>query len=110
MWSNRRMEMPPSLSEISESERTPLVKWLLNLVAEQQQVIEQQQSSLEKMEAYVGQLEQQLEKLEAELKAVKRLPKKPKIQASRLNQLEKPEEEGGGKRAGSASSEQEDEQ
>lgn len=101
MWSNRRMEMPPSLSEISESERTPLVKWLLNLVAEQQQVIEQQQSSLEKMEAYVGQLEQQLEKLEAELKAVKRLPKKPKIQASRLNQPEKPEEEGG-KRAGSA--------
>jgi len=101
MWSNRRMEMPPSLSKIPESEQTPLVKWLLKLVGEQQQVIEQQQSSMEKLEAYVGQLEQQMQKLEAELKAAKRLPKKPKIQASSLNHPEKPEEEGG-KRAGSA--------
>ena len=56
---------------------------------------------MEKLEAKVGQLEQQIEKLEAELKAAKRLPKKPKIEASQLNQPEKPEEEGG-KRAGSA--------
>ncbi len=101
MWSNRRMEIPLSLSEISKSERTPLVKWLLNLVTEQEQVIEQQQSSLEKLEAKVRQLEEQLKKQEAELKAVKRLPKKPKIQASRLNQQELPEGEEG-KRAGSA--------
>ena len=101
MWSNRNMELPPSLSDIPESERTPLVKWLLNIIAQQQVVIEQQQESLNQMEAYVGQLEQQLLKLEEELKAAKQLPKKPKIQASRLNQPEKPEGKGG-KRAGSA--------
>ena len=101
MWSNRNMELPPSLSYIPESERTPLVKWLLKLIAQQQVVIEQQQSSLDKMEAQVGQLEQQLKKLEEELKATKQLPKKPKIQASRLNQPEKSPAEFG-KRAGSA--------
>ncbi len=79
------MEMPPSLSKISESERTPLVKWLLNLVGEQQQVIEQQQSSVEKLEAKVGQLEQQLEKLEAELKAgVADCPKSQKSRPAAL--------------------------
>jgi len=101
MWSNRNMELPPSLSDIPESERRPLVKWLLNIIAQQQVVIEQQPESLDQMEAYVGQLEQQLLKLEEELKAAKQLPKKPKIQASRLNQPEKPEGKGG-KRAGSA--------
>ncbi len=33
-------------SEIPESERTPLVNWLLNLVAQQQQVIENQQDKI----------------------------------------------------------------
>jgi uncharacterized coiled-coil protein SlyX len=71
------MELPPSLSNIPESERTPLVKWLLNIIAQQQVVIEQQQESLDQMEAKVGQLEQHLLKLEEELKAAKQLPKKP---------------------------------
>lgn len=79
MWSNRNMELPPTLSEIPESERTPLVKWLLNIIAEQQQVIEQQQERLDKLEAKAGQLEE-------ELKAAKKLTKKPKIRASSLNQ------------------------
>ena len=95
------MELPPSLSDIPESERTPLVKWLLLIIAQQQVVIEQQQSSRDKMEAQVGQLEQQLLLLEEELKAAKQLPKKPKIPASCLNQPEKPPGEPG-KRAGSA--------
>ena len=93
VWSNRDMEMPPSLSEIQESERTPLVKWLLQLIGEQQVVIEQQQASLDQLEAQVRQFQE-------ELKAAKGLPKKPKIQASRLNHPENPEGEGG-KRAGS---------
>ena len=92
MWSNRSMELPPTLSDIPESEQTPLVRWLLKIIDEQQQVIEQQQERLDKLEAKVGQLEE-------ELKAAKKLTKKPKIRASRLNQTEKLT--GAGIRAGS---------
>jgi hypothetical protein len=62
--------------EISETERTPLVNWLLNLVAEQKQVIENQEKTIADLES------------------------KPKIKASKLNQEKKTPPEGE-KRAGS---------
>lgn len=51
------MTLPPTLIDIPESERTPLVKWLLEVIAAQQQVIEQQQSTIAKLTAKVSELE-----------------------------------------------------
>ena len=79
--------------EIPEVELTPLVNWLLNLVAEQQQIIEEQQQT-------IAQLEGKVNRLEEELKAAKKLKGKPKIRPSTLNQEENLPKEGG-KRAGS---------
>ncbi len=79
--------------EIPEGERTPLVNWLLNLVAEQQQIIEKQQQTIAKLEGKVNLLDE-------ELKAAKKLKGKPKIRPSRLNQEENLPQEGG-KRPGS---------
>lgn len=79
--------------EIPKIERTPLVDWLLNLVAQQQQVIENQQDTIAKLEEKVSRLDEQL-------KAAKKLKGKPKIRPSTLNQGEKkPKKEE--KRAGS---------
>ena len=67
--------------------------WLLNLVAQQQQVIENQQDTIAKLEEKISRLDEQL-------KAAKKLKGKPKIRPSTLNQEEKkPKKEG--KRAGS---------
>ena len=79
--------------EIGESERTPLVNWLMNLVAEQQQIIEKQQQTIAKLEEKVNTLDE-------ELKASKKLKGKPKIRPSTLNLEEKKPQEGQ-KRAGS---------
>ncbi len=93
--------------EIPESERTPLVNWLLNLVAEQklvvknqQQVIENQKDTIAELERKVEQLEKQVNGLDEELKAIKKLKSKPKISPSKLNQEKKTPREGE-KRAGS---------
>ena len=93
--------------EIGESERTPLVNWLLNLVAEQQQIIEKQQQLIEKQHQLIekqqqttAKLEEKVSSLDEQLKAAKKLKGKPKIRASTLNQEEKKSKEGG-KRAGS---------
>ena len=80
-------------SEIPESESTPLVNWLLNLVAQQQQVIENQQDKIAKLEEKISRLDEQL-------KAAKKLKGKPKIRPSTLNQEDKKPQKGG-KRAGS---------
>ena len=74
------MTTPNSPFEIAESERTPLVEWLLNIIAQQQQVIEQQQETIGKLEAKVTQLEEKVGNLEEQLKASKKLKGKPKIQ------------------------------
>lgn len=79
--------------EIPDSERTPLVNWLL-------QVIDQQQEVIVKLEEKVTQLEEKVGNLNSELKAVKKLPGKPLIRPSTLNQQEKPPKLGG-KRPGS---------
>ena len=87
-------------SEIPSSERTPLVNWLLHLIAQQQEVIEKQQETIAKLEEKATQLEGKVGSLKEELKAAKKLPGKPQIRPSTLNQevkLPKP----GGKRPGS---------
>ena len=86
--------------EIPETERTPLVNWLLNLVTEQQKIIENQQQIIEKQEQTIAKLEQKVSGLDEELKAAKKLKSKPKIRPSTLHQEEKKPKEGG-KRAGS---------
>ena len=67
--------------EISESERTPLVNWLL-------QVIEQQQGVIAKLEEEVNQLKAKVGSLDEELLAAKKLKGKPQIRPSTLNQEE----------------------
>ena len=59
--------------EIPASERTPLVNWLLNLVAEQKQVIENQEETIAELERKVARLEEQVKSLDEELKAAKKL-------------------------------------
>ena len=54
------MTLPNLPIEIPETERTPLVNWLLNLVAEQQQIIEKQQQTIAKLEKKVSSLDEQL--------------------------------------------------
>ncbi len=87
------MKLPQLPIEIPKAERTPLVNWLLNLVAEQQQIIEKQQQT-------IANLSEKVNSLDEELKAAKKLKGKPKIRPSTLNQEEKKPKEGG-KRAGS---------
>ena len=58
--------------EIPEGERTPLVNWLVNLVAEQQEIISKQQERIAKLEEKVNSLDE-------ELKVAKKLKGKPKI-------------------------------
>jgi uncharacterized coiled-coil protein SlyX len=77
--------------EIPEEERTPLVNWLLNLVAEQQQTIEKQQQTIEKQQQTIEKQQQTIAKLsekvnslDEELKAAKKLKGKPKISPSTL--------------------------
>ena len=94
------MTTPNSPFEIAESERTPLVEWLLNIIAQQQQVIEQQQETIGKLEAKVTQLEEKVGNLEEQLKASKKLKGKPKIQPSKLNEAAEQTDKSG-KRAGS---------
>ena len=94
------MTLPNLPFEIPESEHTPLVKWLLNIIAQQQQVIEQQQETIGQLEAKVSQLEEKVGNLDEQLKAAKKLKGKPKIQASSLNQPAQQTNEAG-KRAGS---------
>lgn len=79
--------------DISESERTPLVEWLLKIIAEQQQLID-------KLEAKVCQLEQKVENLDEQLLVAKKLKGQPKIRPSTLNQTEE-STLGRSKRAGS---------
>lgn len=86
--------------DIPIGERTPLVEWLLNMIAEQQQVIEQQRDTIAKLEAKVSQLEEKVGNLDEQLLAAKKLKGKPKIRPSTLNQKQKPTV-AGNKRAGS---------
>ena len=87
------MSNHPLDKDIPESERTPLVEWLLNIIGEQQKLID-------KLEAKVSQLEQKVENLDEQLLIAKKLKGKPKIRPSNLNKTKEPPVEGK-KRAGS---------
>ena len=65
--------------DIPESERTPLVEWLLNIIAEQQERID-------KLEAKVSQLNRRVENLDEQLLIAKKLKGKPKSRPSTLNE------------------------
>ena len=67
------MTLPPTPIDIPESERTPLVKWLQEIVAGLQLLIEHQQSTIAKLEAKVSELEAKVTGLDEELKAAKKL-------------------------------------
>lgn len=71
------MKGPKLLKEIPPEERTPLVEWLLSVIAHQQGVIEEQASQIE---ALTGKVEQ----LDGELKKAKKLKGKPQLKASNL--------------------------
>ena len=86
--------------EIPESERTPLVNLLLNLVSEQQKIIENQQQIIEEQHQKIAKLEKKVSGLDEELKAAKKLKSQPKIRPSTLNQESKNSKQEG-KRAGS---------
>ena len=66
------MEDSTLLKEIAAEERTPLVEWLLSIIASQSSEIEQ--------------LKKQAAQLEAALKKAKKLPAKPQLKASQLEQ------------------------
>lgn len=88
------MNSPILPKDIAPEERTPLVEWLLAVIAQQQATIAAQSSEIE-------QLKGQVEQVEAALKKAKKLPGKPQLKASSLEQPPlKPK--GEGKRAGSA--------
>lgn len=82
------MTLPNLPVEIPDSERTPLVNWLL-------QVIEQQQGTIAKLEEKVTQLEARVGSLDEQLKAAKKLKGKPQIRPSTLNQEVKLPKSGG---------------
>ncbi|MDJ0747322.1 MAG: transposase [Xenococcaceae cyanobacterium MO_167.B27] len=86
--------------EIPESERTPLVNLLLNLITEQQKIIENQQQIIGEQQEKIAKLEKKVSGLDEELKAAKKLKSKPKIRPSTLNQ-ESSHSQQKGKRAGS---------
>ena len=90
---NSRMKLYHLPIEIPEGEHTPLVNWLVNLVAEQQEIISKQQERIAKLEEKVNSLDE-------ELKVAKKLKGKPKIRPSTLNQAEKTPKKSG-KRPGS---------
>jgi len=77
-----------------------LVNWLLNLVAEQQEMLENQRGTIAKLEEKVAQLEEKVGSLDEQLKVAKKLKGQPKIRPSTLNQTEK-KSKPGGKRPGS---------
>ncbi|MEH2298000.1 MAG: hypothetical protein V7K88_02725 [Nostoc sp.] len=77
------MSNPPDYKDISSSERTPLVEWLLNIIAEQQKIID-------KLSSKVCQLELHVENLDEQLLVAKKLKGQPKIRPSTLNQREEP--------------------
>ena len=86
------MESPHLPHDIPAEDRTPLVNWLLSIIAEQQ-------ATIEKLDAKVERLETQVSVLEEELKKAKKLPGRPKIKPSNLEPKGRVNK-GDGKRSG----------
>ena len=53
------MTLPLSLFDIPESERTPLVNWLLQVIEQQQGTIAKLEEKVTQLEARVGSLDEQ---------------------------------------------------
>ena len=71
------------------------------MLQEQRQSIASQEQTIEALEIRLQQLQDRIEQLEEELRACKKLSRKPKLRASRLNQGHS-QSSGDGKRPGSA--------
>ena len=95
------MEGPRLPLDIPLEERTPLVNWLLTIIADQQRMIEQQQSTIQGLETKVEQLETKVGHLTEELKKAKKLKGRPKIKPSNLEQ-KSTDKKAQGNRPGSA--------
>lgn len=67
------MTLPHLPFEIPESERTPLVNWLLELIVQQQEVIENQRLTIARLEEKVNQLEEKVGSLDEQLIAAKNI-------------------------------------
>ena len=65
--------------QIPEDQQTPLVKWLLEIIRDNKQLIETQAKKIEELKIKV-------EVLDDELKKLKKLPPKPDIKKSTLNE------------------------
>ena len=65
--------------QIPEDQQTPLVKWLLEIIRDNKQLIEIQAQKIEELKTKV-------EVLDNELKKLKKLPPKPDIKKSTLNE------------------------
>ena len=65
--------------QIPEDQQTPLVKWLLEIIRDNKQLIEIQAQKIEELKTKV-------EALDNELKKLKKLPPKPDIKKSTLNE------------------------
>ena len=83
------MQIPHLAIDIPSGEITPLVNSLLNIIAQQQQMIESQQERIAKLEQDVTKLQEEAQSLKEQLCSAKKLKGKPKIQPSTLNQKEK---------------------
>lgn len=77
------------------------IKSLKKLVSQQEQTIATQDQTIEDLETQLKQLQARIEQLEEDLRASKKLSRKPKLRASRLNQGKSPPRDEG-KRPGSA--------
>ncbi len=62
------MKGPQLPVDIPLEEQTPLVNWLLTIIADQQRMIEQQQATIQGLETKVEQLETKVGHLAEELK------------------------------------------
>ena len=104
MSSSREFAPTPSTTPTDGVEKcTELVREQQETIQKQQETIQAFQQTIETMERQLRQLQERIEQLEAELRAQKKLKGKPKIGASRLNDPPpNPDEEGKGKRPGSA--------
>lgn len=80
------MKSPQLPLDIPVEDRTPLVNWLLIIIADQQRMIEQQQATIQGLETKVDQLDTKVEHLAEELKKAKKLKGRPKIKPSNLEQ------------------------
>lgn len=83
------MDIKQQLTNIQESEKTPLVKWLLEIVKQQDhyiQFLHKQNDDLQKQNI---ELQDRVSNLEKELRQIKKLKEKPNIKPSTLNKNDK---------------------